>query len=76
MSTTPSCSPPSSPRKRKLSDAGLDTEIPKEIIAEIDNESRIEADKVVKQNPAFEALRQRVTDTFDLLQPELTSIQN
>lgn len=35
-----------------------------------------EADKMVKQNPAFEALRQRVTDTFDLLQPELTSIQN
>ncbi|KAM0397063.1 hypothetical protein ACHAO7_009295 [Fusarium culmorum] len=42
MSTTPSCSPPSSPRKRKLSDVGLDTEIPNEIIAEIDNESRID----------------------------------
>ncbi|CAF3503043.1 unnamed protein product [Fusarium graminearum] len=42
MSTTPSCSPSSSPRKRKLSDAGLDTEIPNEIIAEIDNESRID----------------------------------
>ncbi|KAL6916940.1 hypothetical protein FSST1_008435 [Fusarium sambucinum] len=42
MSTTPSSSPPFSPRKRKFDDAGLGTEIPKEILSEIDNESRID----------------------------------